>query len=306
VKVLVLHTLSPEQVPLGRSPGEFDLSLGAHAIGGVIPGAAVEGIPGDFREVIAHLDHHQPDVVFNLCEAPLGRPDLEAHVAALLEWAGVRFTGNRSETLALCRRKDLVGSILRAAGVPVPERVHPDRPVFPCIVKPADEDGSAGLDHDSVCDTPEALARALSWMRTPMLIEEFLPGREFTVTLWGERRPENISIGETAFRNGLRLVTYAAKWHIESADFADSPLFYDSVIAPELREAIAEVARSAWLAVGARHLLRVDIRLDAAGCPHVLDVNPNPEMGPESGASRAAVEAGWVWKDFIHKLVEWA
>ncbi len=284
MKLLVLHTLPPKQAAPGHTTDEFDLHGAAQAIGEAIPDAVVAGIRGEVAEVIAHLDRHQPEVVFNLCEAPLGRPDLEAHVASLLEWTGVRFTGCRSETLALCRRKDLVGAILHHAGVPVPAAIDPARPLFPCIVKPAGEDGSAGLDHDSVCDSRDALARTLERMQGPVVVQEFLPGREFAVSLWGASRPDHVSVGETIFQSDLKLVTYAAKWHVESADFADSPLFYNSTIAPELRQAIVTAARGAWQAVGARQLLlRVDIRLDSAGCPRVLDVNPNPEMSPGVG-----------------------
>ncbi len=209
-------------------------------------------------------------------------------------------------TLALCRRKDLLSPILRERGVAVPARLRRECASFPCIVKPADEDGSAGLDHGSVCDDAEALSRALGRISEPVVIEEFLPGREFAVSLWGRHDPDNVCVGEMVFLNGLRLITYAAKWHLESADFADSPLHYDSAIEPALREAIIEAAKSAWHAVGVRHLLRVDIRLDRWGCPRVLDVNPNPEMSPGVGISRAVTEAGWEWRDFIHKLVEWA
>ena len=88
----------------------------------VLPGADVAKVRGEPREILALLEAHAPDVVFNLCEAPLGRPELEPHVAALLEWAGVRFTGSGSETLALCRRKDRVAAVLAGAGVPVPQR----------------------------------------------------------------------------------------------------------------------------------------------------------------------------------------
>ena len=95
---------------------------------------------------MAILDSQHPDVVFNPCEAPLGRPDLESHVAALLEWRGVRFTGCGSETLALCRRKDRTKAVLAAAGAPVPRDGG-----FPCIVKPADQDGSAGIDARRPC-----------------------------------------------------------------------------------------------------------------------------------------------------------
>src|SRR5258707_6208849 len=115
MKVLVLHTLPPV-VAAGRTPDEFDLSAAARGIADVLPGAIVAGVRGEVPEILALLATHQPDVVFNACEAPLGRPALEAHVAALLEWLGVRFTRCGSETLALCPRKDRAQGLLAAAG----------------------------------------------------------------------------------------------------------------------------------------------------------------------------------------------
>jgi len=306
MKVLVLHTFPPDDVADGRVVDEVALDGAANAIGAAIPGSVVAGTRGGAPELLALLSSHSPDVVFNICEAPLGRTDLEPHAAALFEWLGLRFTGATSTTLALCRRKDLLSPILQERGVAVPARLRRECALFPCIVKPAAEDGSAGLDHDSVCDDAEALARALGRIPGPVVIEEFLPGREFAVSLWGRHDPDNVCVGEMVFLNGLRLITYAAKWHIESADFADSPLYYDSVIEPALRDAIIAAAKGAWYAVGARHLLRVDIRLDRSGRPRVLDVNPNPEISPDVGISRAVREARWEWRDFIHKLVEWA
>ena len=306
MRVLILHATPPEAPGVDRLVDEFDLAAAASNVAAALPESFVACVRGDVREILALLDLHRPDVVFNLCEAPLGRPDREAHVAALLEWLGVRFTGCGSETLALCRRKDLVNPVLRDAGVPVPAAVDPARPVFPCIVKPAAEDGSAGLDCNSMCENPEDLAHAITRLAGPALIQEFIPGREFAVSLWGRCWPDYVSLGETVFLHGLRLVTYAAKWHVESEEFANSPLSYNSEIAPALREAIITVAKGTWRAVGARQALRVDIRLDAAGNPRVLDVNPNPEISPGVGICRAVQEAGWQWRDFIHKLVEWA
>jgi D-alanine-D-alanine ligase len=306
VKVLILHTTPPEAPGADRVKDEFDLNDAASNVASALPEAVICGVRGDVREILALLDLHRPDVVFNLCEAPLGRPDLEAHVAALMEWFGVRFTGCRSETLVLCRRKDLVTPVLRDAGVPVPATVDFARPVFPCLVKPAAEDGSAGLRLDSVCETLQELERAASHLEGPNMIQEFLPGREFAVSLWGRCQPDHVSIGETVLQQGLRLITYAAKWHVQSEEFANSPLFYNTDIAPSLREAIVAVAQGAWRAVGARQALRVDVRLDAAGTPRVLDVNPNPEISPGVGICRGVQEAGWQWREFIQKLVEWA
>jgi D-alanine-D-alanine ligase len=301
VKVLVLHTLPPPSAAPGRTVDEFNLDSAACNVASVLPDAVVAGVRGDVREVIALLDLHQPDVVFNVCEAPLGRADREAHVAALLELLDVRFTGSGSETLALCRRKDRTGAVLAAAGVRVPRAG-----VFPCIVKPADEDGSAGIFADSICDSPEAVARARARLSGPSIVQEFLPGREFAVALWGCDSPEHFSIGETHFNNGLRLITYAAKWDLASAEFADSPIDYSTQLDPALRDALVTAARGTWCAVAARGYMRVDIRLDASGAPHVIDVNPNPELGAGVGICRAVQEAGWTWERFVRQQVEWA
>ncbi len=301
MRVLILYTLPPEVSPPDRILGEFDLHEAAQSVAEVLPGATTLGVQGEIGEVLAIVTAHRPDVVFNLCEAPLGRPDREAHAAALFEWLGVPFTGSGSETLALCRRKDRVDTVLAAAGVPVPRRG-----VFPCIVKPADEDGSVGIWADSVCGDGRALAHARARLAEPTLVQEFLPGREFAVALWGGDDPEHVSIGETLFVGGLQVITYAAKWDTESADFANSPLSYDSEFDPPLRQAVIAAGRGAWRAVGARGYLRVDIRLDAAGTPLVLDVNPNPELSPGVGMHRAVTAAGWTWERFVAQQVAWA
>jgi D-alanine-D-alanine ligase len=173
-------------------------------------------------------------------------------------------------------------------------------------VKPADDHGSAGIRSDSICpDAAAAIAAAARW-NGPVLVQEFLPGREFAVALWGAIEPVDFSIGETLFRGSLRLNTYAAKWDIESEDFANSPLSYRTEIDPRLQEAVLTAARGAWHAVGGRGYLRVDVRLDAAGEPKIIDVNANPELSPEVGMHRAVAEAGWTWEQFLRRQIEWA
>jgi D-alanine-D-alanine ligase len=115
-----------------------------------------------------------------------------------------------------------------------------------------------------------------------------------------------VSIGETTFREGLRLITYSAKWDVDSPDFANSPLSYDIDLDPGLRATVISIARRAWRVVAARGCLRVDIRLNAAGEPKVLDVNPNPETSPGVGIYRAVTEAGWTWKRFVEAQLAWS
>lgn len=318
MKVLILHTLPPiaadailiSEAPLvsengqqiaSRRENEFDVSWAAQNVASALPGAEVAGVRGELREILGLMDRAQPDVIFNLCEAPLGRPDLESQVAALFEWSGIRFTGCHSETLALCRRKDRTNAVLAAAGVPVPRTG-----VFPCIVKPADEDGSAGIHADSICYDPGMLERAQARLAGPAVVQEFLTGREFAVSLWGPRGPEYLAVGEVRFRNGLQLVTYAAKWDPESAAYRNSPVIYPAEIDAPLRASLVEIARCAWNAVGARGYLRVDLRLGADEKPRVLDLNPNPDLSPEGGFFQSVQSSGWNWNEFVRALVDWA
>jgi D-alanine-D-alanine ligase len=305
VSVLVLYTLPPDALEPDRTLSEFDLAGPAAFVAQALPDGAVRAVYGKPGEILRVLGETRPDVVFNLCEAPLGRPDLEAHVACLFEWAGVRFTGCGSEALALCRRKDLTSAVLEAAGVGTPAIVDPASPRFPCIVKPATEDGSAGIHEWSFCPDAEALSFALSQSIQPALVQEFIPGREFSVNLWGRRDPDYFAIAETTPPRGVRLITYGAKWRGDYEPDGDSPAAAEDLDSG-VETAILCAARHTWRAVGARHLLRIDIRLDGLGVPRVLDVNPNPAISPAMGICRAVQEAGWRWEDFVSKLVEWA
>lgn len=301
MSILVLHTLPPGECHDSRSPDEFALDDAADLVASVLDDAIVAGVRGEAAEIIALVESQRPEVIFNMCEAPMGRPDREAHAAALFEWMGVAFTGSGSDTLALCRDKRRMKAVLAAHGVPVP-----GTGIFPAIVKPADEDGSAGITVDSVCEDAAAVERARARWSGPVMVEEFVGGREFAVSLWGQAEPEQVSIGETLFRNGLRLNTYAAKWDIDSAEFADSPLEYRIDLDAALRDHIVAVARGAWHAAGIRGYVRLDIRCNARGTPVVLDVNPNPAIGRGIGICRSVEEAGFSWESFVRRQVEWA
>jgi D-alanine-D-alanine ligase len=178
--------------------------------------------------------------------------------------------------------------------------------VFPAIVKPADEDGSAGISEASICADAAAVQEATRRWSGPVIVEEFLPGREFAVSLWGADEPDDVSIGETVFQKGLRLNTYASKWDVASADFANSPLDYHTALDDRLRAEVTAAARHAWRATGARGYLRVDVRCRTDHSPKVLDVNPNPELGPDVGICRAVQEAGWSWRAFVQRQVGFA
>lgn len=301
MKVLIMHTLPPERCDGDRWEWEFDLQGTADELLAVLPEAVVAGVRGEPAEMIEVIARERPTVVLNLCEAPLCNPRLEPHAAALFEWLRVPFTGARSDTLAICRRKDLTKQILSGAGVRVPKAN-----IFPCIVKPLDEDGSAGIYADSICDSVADMERALARLPCPALVEEFLPGREFAVSLWGASEPEHAVVGEIAYRESVRLLTYEGKWDMESHGYINAPLVFDHVIEPVLRARLLETAKAAWRATGLRGYGTIDLRLDAAKLPCVLDVNPNAALNAEGRIHRAVGESSWTWEQFIRQQLEWA
>jgi D-alanine-D-alanine ligase len=301
MKVMVAHTLPPESLPERRILWEFDLNEAAEAVSSALPGSLVQGLHGRPEDYARWVDAHHPEVVFNLCEAPLGRPELEEQAAEAWRSLGVRFTGARGPTLELCRVKDRVNAVLAEAGIPVPAKG-----TFPCVVKPAEEDGSAWIHRGSLCRNDGELREALGRMPGRALVEAFIPGREFALSVWGGDRAEFFSVGETLFANGLELITYEAKWVPESVDFRDSPISYSTPIEPGLREALIATAGRVWAAVSGHGYMRVDARLDASGVPHVIDVNPNPALGRSGGIRDAAQAAGWSWERFVQAQVDWA
>ena len=249
-------------------------------------------------------------VVFNLLEAPPGRPELHAAATAALELLGMPVTGSPAAALWLTTDKLATRALLAAEGLPVAGggRLDPGRPAVlervppPWIVKPAWEDASVGLEGNPVCATAaEAVARASAlaarFAGQPVLVEHFLPGRELNVALLDlDGAAETLPVAEIAFVDfppGMPpLVGYEAKW--DTGSFADTHTVrrFPGGEDAELLEAVRALALAAWKACGGRGYGRVDVRLDEANRPCILEVNTNPCLAPDAGFLAAAAEAG--------------
>ena len=253
----------------------------------------------------------QVDVVINLAEGIDGNPSLEPAVAWLLEWGAYAFTGSSGTALALALDKQVTRAVLGAHGVAIPRgAVLADRaaPIpslrYPVIAKPVCHDASQGIDAASVVaherQAREQAHRIIDRYAQAALLEEFIDGREFNVALLaGVALP----IREVVFTDPP-ILTYEAKWMPESAAYAATiPVFCEDLPRP-LHDRLLGTARSAWNALGLRGYARVDLRVDAAGVPFVLDVNPNPDLSPDAGFPLAAARAGLSYAELIAALVE--
>jgi D-alanine-D-alanine ligase len=268
-----------------------------------------------------------PDIVFNIAEGLHG-PNREAHVPAICEFFDVPYTASDPLTLALALDKRRAKEIFLACGVPTPawclQRAggHKDPLLFgagPWIVKPLYEGSSKGIPATALCASAEAVDRRVAEIGDaydqPALVEEFLPGREFTVGVLGNgasaRALPIVEIRFDALPAGAApLYGYEAKWLWDTPEqpleIFDCPADLDATS----RDRIAATALAAYDALGCRDWARVDVRLDAAGTPNVIEINPLPGILPDprqnSCLPKAARAAGMGYDDLILAVLDFA
>jgi D-alanine-D-alanine ligase len=261
--------------------------------------------------------------IFNLMEAPPGRPEALLDAAAALELMGVPFTGSAPGVLWITTDKLATRSILAAEGLPIAPggRLDPENPELldripgPWILKPACEDASLGLEGDPVCVTRESVV-ARAWelaRRFPgqgVVAETFLPGRELNVSLLAQDGDvEALPIAEIVYQDfpaGMaRVLSYEAKWHDESfASIHTVRHFPEGPADAALLARVRELALAAWRIFGLRGYARVDLRLDADGNPCILEVNANPCLAADAGFMAAAAKAGLTARDVVARILD--
>lgn len=254
--------------------------------------------------------------IFNLGEGVQGRLFEEARIAWALEAMGYRLTGSGGLALARSIHKAHAKQLFERAGVPTPPwRIFrnaleaEDSLGFPVIVKPVAEDGSLGIGPDAVAHTPAALRERVDYIgthyRQAALVERFIEGREFNVSVWGEP-PELLPLAEIDFRDFAdpfeRIVSFDAKWDEGSFAYHHTPVMCPANVSPRLAARISNAARSAWDAIGCAGYARVDIRVDDQEQPYVVEVNCNPDLSPEAGFYQAARGAGLSYEDMIWRI----
>lgn len=250
--------------------------------------------------LLQELRDHPVDVVFNLFEGLAAQTETEISVAALLEWLKVPFTGSPSFAIALGRDKVRTKLLLQGAGLPTaPFTVVESLPIpvweyeWPAIAKPACQDSSVGIDQKSVVENQSDLEERVSYLLNrygpPILVEQFVYGREFHANIVEEPGNDanspimlSVPLSEVVFKVGdaLRwpIYTFDAKWDEHSADYKASPLQTPVWIEPPLWERVQHVTKLAYKLIGLRDFGRVDLRLTDDGQPFILEVNPNPYL----------------------------
>jgi D-alanine-D-alanine ligase len=141
------------------------------------------------------------------------------------------------------------------------------------------------------------------------LVEEFIDGQEFNATILGNSECRVLPASEIVYSlpSGMpRILTFAAKWEPDSPYFEGTKVVCPAEVEAKERERIAETAVAAFRILGGQGYARVDMRMDREGQLNVIEVNPNPDISPGTGAARQAEAAGMTYTQFIEEIVQLA
>ncbi len=265
----------------------------------------------------------RPDIVFNIAEGSSG-PCREGYIPSILEHLKIPYTASDPLTLNICLDKSRTKEILAYYGLPTSRFrvVREDNFSFntlhyPMMVKPLYEGSSIGIRNDSLVNNRQEMRERVMWLLNnydePALVEEFLPGREFTVAIIGNngdaRALPIVEILFDSLPSGVNpIYSYEAKWIWDQSanplKIFECPARLDA----ELQSEIESACLRAYSILRCRDWCRVDVRLDASGRPHILELNPLPGILPRpednSCFPKAARAAGISYNQLINAVLD--
>ncbi len=260
------------------------------------------------------------DLVFNLFEGFSDYPETEAVIPQILCKIGIPFTGCPGPVLSLGLDKAKTKLVLAAAGIKTPafQLLNPEtldtfQLDYPCIVKPGCDDASNGISAESVVHDFPALERQVDMIcgfyGGNAIVETFITGREFNATVMGNSKLIALPISEIAYSlpPGMpEVLTFDAKWKPDSSYFKGTTPICPAEIEAEQQQRIVGTITTAYRLLGCRGYARVDMRMDQEGELNVIEVNPNPDISPGTGAARQAEAAGMTYTQFVEKIMKLA
>jgi D-alanine-D-alanine ligase len=284
--------------------------------------AELFNIEDDIDRLIAYLRQRRPDVVFNLVEHVRDESGLEVAVAGLYELLQVPYTGAAPLALGLCQRKGTTKQLLLANGVRTPRFHQLNGPTlrrrhglhFPMIVKPAREDASVGVEADSVVYEPEKLheriAHCFQEFGAPILVEEFIEGRELHIAILGNSPPVALPILEYEFGDLPphlpRIISYTGKWDPLQEEYHRVHTTCPAKLSRAVARRVKEAALAAYQLTHCRDYARIDARLGKDRRVYILEVNPNPDLTEDVSYMESAAAAGMSFAQTLRAIVDMA
>jgi D-alanine-D-alanine ligase len=262
------------------------------------------------------------DLVFNLAESFADDDTADFKIAAFLDLLGRRYTGAGAHGLMLAQDKAIAKKIFQFHGIHTPlfarmlrgrldfsHDLH-----FPVVVKPAREDGSIGIEFSAVVNSIRELMERIDWLHTnfdsPVLVEEYIEGREMYVGVIGNDNPEALPVVEldlSKLPDGTpRIAAAEVKWGKGTKAYRETKSAIATDLSEELVAALQQTAVAAYQALELRDYGRVDMRLQPDGRVQVIEANPNPWLSSRAEFCMAARKSGRTYTRLIEEIVELA
>jgi len=322
MKIAVIHNQPiPESEPNWESSA--DVMAQVEAIGAALAELGHHHVLIPFTRDLASFTSRIKDAkvtaAFNLCESVDDDPLLIGHPAAVLELLGLPFTGSSSHALTVSTDKLLVKQVMATAEIHTPgyfiyEGGAIDCPpdlAYPLLMKPRWQDASIGIDQESMIRSPKELRQNLAaWHARfgSLVVEEYLEGREFNISLLGEPVPRVMPLAEIDFSGFpaelYRIVGYRAKWDQSSIEYRTTQRIFPDNLPETLAGSMRQVAGECFRVFGLRDYARIDLRLDGSGRVNVLEINANPCLSPDAGFAAAVAQGGLTYTEMIAELVK--
>ena len=313
---------SSDKAPLTRTLDKKEVEDEvAETLGKLGHDATLHVLDGSIKSLHA-LARIDCDLVFNLAESFAGNDTADYCIASYLELLGKRFTGAGSHGLLYAQDKAMAKKILEFHGIHTPVFARSFRGrldfshdlAFPVIVKPAREDGSIGIEFNAVVSSIRELMERIDWLHanfdSPVLIEEYVEGREMYVGVIGNDNPQPLPVVEldlSKLPEGTpRIAGAEVKWGKGTRAYRDTK----SAIAEDLSEEAAALMQTTAVAVyqalELRDYARIDMRLRPDGRVAVIEANPNPWLASKAEFSLAARKSGRNYTQLIDEIVDLA
>ena len=275
------------------------------------------------ENVFEKLIEAKPDIVFNIAEGIHGQ-SRESQIPAILDMLQIPYTGSDALTLGICLNKARTKEILSYHKIPTPDFkvIKTDSSVlnhsfeFPLIVKPISEGSSKGIFSSSLVKNYDELNREIKRVvgeyNQSALIEEYLPGREFTVAVIGNDEDTMVlpivEIKYDKFPEDVEhLYSYEAKWILDTKESDFDVFECPASLDKDLEKKLIETALNTYKVLDCKDWGRIDIRLDKNETPNVIEINPLPGIMPDpnenSSLPKAARAAGIDYKTLIQGVL---
>jgi D-alanine-D-alanine ligase len=279
------------------------------------------GINKDVNILLEKINQDKPDVIFNLAEVFDSKSSLDKNFVGFLEMLGIPYTGSSSKTLFLCNDKALHKKILRFHRIRVPKfhdfyRSHkvwlPKKLRLPLVVKPLADEASRGISQASIVDNEQAFLNRVEFIHEKMnmdaIAEEYIPGREFYVSILGNKRVEVLPFREMKFgaeKNGdePRIATYKAKWDKEYRKKWGLKNTFAGKLANGVQQELEEICKRAYRVLNMQSYARFDVRVTQSGRTFIIEANANPNLAKSDEVAQSAEKAGISFEKLIQKIV---